>query len=173
MSYTDLKTYQNATIIYDFTIEFCKVYIRPTSRTRDQMEQAARSGKQNLAEGSVGRSLSNNIKLTDIAHNSLKELLEDYQDFLRQRELNLWPKDSAEANAVRALAYRSNRSNRSNKTYKSYICDPEQAANAMVCLINQTTYLLDRQIVSLEDKFIKEGGYRENLARKRLEFRKL
>lgn len=133
------------------------------------MEQAGRSGKQNIVEGSSSRSVSSNLKLTGVARNSLAELLEDYRDFLRQRRLAEWSKDSLQAKAVRALAYKFNRS---YMTYKSYMENPEAAANVMICLINQTTYLLDRQIASLEKKFVSEGGYTENLAKKRIEERK-
>lgn len=168
MSYKELKTYQNAVIIYDFTCEFTKKYIDYRSRTRDQMDQAARSGKQNIVEGTEGSKTSSKteLKLLGVARMSLEELLEDYVDFLRQRNLKLWDRDSAEAKEVRNLVYRTDR------TYKSYLDDPEKAANAMICLINQTNYLLDRQIKSAEEKFIHDGGYTENLFKKRLSARR-
>lgn len=167
--YKKLVSYQNATIVYDFTIQFCKRYIDRFSRTRDQMEQAARSGKQNIAEASLisATSQKSELKLLGVARASLEELLADYEDFLRQRDLDVWDKDSREAREVRALAYKSNRS---HKTYKTYILDPEKAANCLVCLINQTNFLLDRQISAVEKIFIEEGGYTEKLFQKR--FRK-
>lgn len=93
-----------------------------------------------------------------------QELLADYEDFLRQRSLRQWEKDSAQARAVRELAYKTNRT---YKTYSSYMDSPEGAANAAICLINQANYLLDRQIKTAEEKFVKVGGYRENLRHKR------
>jgi len=170
MSYRDLKSYQMATIIYDFTVEFCNLYIRSYSRTRDQMEQAARSGKQNIVEASNQRTSSKiELKLLGIARGSLQELLEDYEDFLRQRSLGQWPRDSAQARAVRELAYKSNRS---YKTYRTYLGSPEGAANCAICLINQTNYLLDHQIKSLEEKFVKSGGWTEQIRKKREQYTK-
>ncbi|MBI2436544.1 MAG: four helix bundle protein [Candidatus Magasanikbacteria bacterium] len=160
--YQNLKSFQNATIVYDCTVVFCEKYIDRFSRTRDQMVQAARSGRQNIAEGSMasGTSKKTEIKLVGVARASLEELLLDYQDFLRQKELKLWSKDDVHAGDVRALAYMSNRSYR---TYRSYMTIAESAANAMICLIHQTNYLLDRQLKSLEQAFLDEGGFTERL----------
>jgi restriction system protein len=167
MPYQNLLSYQQATIIYDFTVEFCQLYIPKNSRTIDQMVQAARSGKQNIVEGCRFSRVSNKmeIKLIGVARASLEELLEDYRDFLRQRNLKMWDKDSVEASEIRGLR------DRSDRTYRSYMTKPETAANAMICLINQTNYLLDRQINSLEKKFIEEGGYSEKLFKKRGAYR--
>ncbi len=165
MSYRELKSYQQATTIYDFTVKFCDRYIDRKSRTVDQMVQAARSGKQNIVEGASEKtSKQGALKLTGVARASFQELLEDYEDFLRQRELRLWDGQSAEAQAVRALVYETSPS---YKTYMSYIDNPEVAANAMICLINQTDFLLDRQIKFMEKDFAETGGYMENLKRKR------
>jgi four helix bundle suffix protein len=161
--------FKQAEIIHDFTVEFVKRYIDIRSRTKDQMEQSARSGKQNIAEGYLQKSIEARLKLLGVARGSLEELLNDYLDFLRQRGLKLWLKDSPEAKAVRRLVY--NRYNSYND-YKNYISNPESAANAMVCLINQTNQLLDQKLRWLEEKFVKEGGFRENLFKKRLAFRK-
>lgn len=163
--YKSLPFFRQAEIIYDFTTEFCKEYIDYKSRTKDQMEQAARSGKQNIAEGYLQKSLEGRIKLLGVARGSLEELLNDYLDFLRQRSFRLWPKDSDESRAVRRLAYKN------YNNYKGYIQNPESAANAMVCLINQTNQLLDQKLRWTEDKFVKEGGFRENLFKKRMEYR--
>lgn len=170
LSYKDLKSYQNATIIYDFTVEFCGKYIHFSSRTKDQMVQAARSGKQNIVEGSQASRTSKKteLKLLGVARSSLTELLEDYDDFLRQKSLPQWGKECVAAKAVRALAYKTYKSYGS---YKSYVREPESAANTMICLINQTNFLLDRQIDSLEKAFLAEGGYTENLFRRRREAR--
>lgn len=168
--YKSLPFFKQAEIIYDFTVEFVKKYIDYKSRTKDQMEQAARSGKQNIPEGYLQKSLESRIKLLGVARGSLEELLQDYLDFLRQRGLKLWQKDSPKAQAVRRLVYNSYNS---YKNYKSYIENPEDAANATICLINQTNALLDQKLRWLEEKFVNEGGFRENLFRKRMEKRKM
>ena len=115
-----LKSYQSAEIVYDATVVFCNRLIDRRSRTHDQMVQAARSGRQNIAEGSVasGTSKKTELKLVGVARASLEELLLDYQDFLRQRRLPLWGKDHPQAQAVRKLAYAQNRS---YGTYKTYV----------------------------------------------------
>jgi restriction system protein len=137
------------------------------------MVQAARSGKQNIAEGSMasGTSKKTELKLVNVARASLEELLLDYEDFLRQRKLRLWGKDHPTAQAVRKLVYRTNRT---YETYRPYIeeAQPEIAANTLICLINQTNYLLDQQLRQLEQQFLEEGGFTEKLYRTRLEARK-
>lgn len=166
--YKSLPFFKQAEIIYDFTVEFVKRYIDYKSRTKDQMEQAARSGKQNIPEGYLQKSLEGRIKLLGITRGSLEELLNDYLDFLRQRGLKLWEKDSPEARKVRSLVYNGYNS---YNDYKIYIEHPEEAANAMVCLINQTNRLLDQKLRWLEEKFVNEGGFRENLFKRRMEKR--
>jgi four helix bundle suffix protein len=137
------------------------------------MVQAARSGKQNIAEASQdsGTSKKTELKLTGVARGSLQELLEDYKDFLRQRHLPIWPKEHPQAEAIRKLAYRSDRS---YSSYQSYVEEspPEVAANAMLCLIHQADYLLDRQLESLERQFLEEGGFTERLYRARTQNRR-
>ena len=167
--YKGLAFYKQSEIIHDFTVEFVKIYIDYHSRTKDQMEQSARSGKQNIAEGYTQKSLESRIKLVGVARGSLEELLNDYQDYLRQHNLKFWTKDSLEAKKVRALVY--NRYNGYNN-YKDYIKSAESAANAMVCLINQTNQLLDQKLRWMEEQFVKEGGFRENLFKKRMDYRK-
>ncbi|MGH7817966.1 MAG: four helix bundle suffix domain-containing protein, partial [Candidatus Binatia bacterium] len=166
--YRDLKSYQNAEIVYDATVKFCDKFIDRRSRTHDQMVQAARSGKQNIAEGSMASATSKKteLKLVGVARASLEELLIDYQDFLRQRKLALWEKGHPKSQVIRRLAYSENRS---YTTYKTYIEDspPEVAANTMVCLIHQTNYLLDLLLRQLEQQFLKEGGFTEKLYRVR------
>jgi len=136
------------------------------------MVQAARSGKQNIAEGSMasGTSKKTELKLFGVARASLEELLLDYHDYLRQKGLALWAKDHPQAFAVRKLVYSKNRS---YKTYKTYIenSSPEVATNSLICLIHQANYLLDRQLRSLEKDFLKEGGFTERLYRTRSEMR--
>ena len=167
--YKSLPFFKQTEIIYDFTVEFVKRYIDYKSRTKDQMEQAARSGKQNIPEGYLQKSLEGRIKLVGVARGSLEELLNDYLDFLRQRGLKLWAKDSLKAQAVRRLVYNNYNS---YKDYKIYMDLPEDAANSMVCLINQTNRLIDQKIRWLEEKFVNEGGFRENLFKKRIERKK-
>ncbi len=172
--YRKLKSYQTAELIYDLTAEFCQRYMtyktNKSYRTYDQMVQAARSGKQNIAEGcqASGTSKKTELKLIGIARASLEELLLDYEDFLRQRNLSRWAKDCAQASAVRALAYKTDKS---NKTYSSYFSEPETAANAMICLIHQANYLLDQQLRALEKDFLEQGGFTERLYRERKRFR--
>jgi restriction system protein len=162
--YKCLKTYQLATVIYDLTVEFCEKFLPGFGyrRTREQMVQAARSGKQNIAEGSELRSLKGYIKLCGVAEGSLKELLEDFQDFLRQKRLPLWSKNDPRVRKIRGIRVID----------KPDLPDtPEEAANLLITLVNQTTFLLDRQIKSLEGKFVQEGGYTEKLFRERLKAR--
>lgn len=162
--YGDLKSFQHAEIVYDATVKFCDRFIDKKSRTHDQMVQAARSGRQNIAEGSQasGTSKKTELKLVGVARASLEELLLDYQDFLRQRDLPLWPKDHPQSQAVRKLAYAENRS---YSSYRSYVEEgpPETAANTLICLIHQTNYLLDQQLRQLEKAFLENGGFTERL----------
>jgi four helix bundle suffix protein len=168
--YRNLKSYQMAEIVYDAATAFCNRFIERRSRTHDQMVQAARSGKQNIAEGSMasGTSRKTELKFVNVARASLEELLLDCEDFLRQRGLLLWKKDHATAKEIRRLAYASDRS---YMTYKTYIeeREPEVAANTLICLIHQTNYLLDQQLRQLEERFLKEGGFTERLYNKRRE----
>jgi four helix bundle suffix protein len=170
--YRDLQSYQMAEIVYDATKVFCDRFISLRSRTHDQMVQAARSGKQNIAEGSMasGTSKKTELKLIGVARASLEELLLDYEDFLRQKGLALWTKDNPQSKKVRGLAYDKNRS---YKTYKTYIEEgaPEVAANTAICLIHQANYLLDQQLRALDKAFLKEGGFTERLYRTRSQFR--
>jgi len=165
--YRNLKSYQTAEIIYDATAVFCDLFIDKRSRTHDQMVQAARSGKQNIAEGSMvsGTSKKSELKLIGIARASLEELLLDYHDFLRQRRLLLWEKSHPQAEAIRKLAWEKNRS------YETYVeaSPPEVAANTLICLIHQANYLLDQQLRQLGKQFLKEGGFTEKLYQARQE----
>ena len=169
--YKKLMSYQMAEVVYDLTVLFCKTYMSYSSnktytRTYDQMVQAARSGKQNIAEGSMasGTSKKTELKLIGVARASLEELLVDYQDFLRTRGLPLWEKDDPQAKAVRALAYQSNKS---YTTYMTYIKSAESASNCLICIIHQANYLLDKQLSALEQEFLEKGGFTENLYRAR------
>lgn len=156
------------------------------SRTNDQMVQAARSGRQNIAEGSRAGATSSKseLYLTNVARGSLDELLLDYEDYLRHRKLRLWDKDDAEALAVRRIRWRGDRSDPSDriddpsdagdrarwKLYAAWLEDGDAvvAANTILCLIHQANYLLDQEIIALERDFIQEGGYTEQLAAARI-----
>jgi len=168
--YRNLKSFQHAELVYDATVKFCDRFIDKRSRTHDQMVQAARSGRQNIAEGSQasGTSKKFELKLVGVARASLEELLLDFEDFLRQRGLTLWSKSHPTAQVVRRLAYQNDRS---YSTYSPYVeqAPPETAANTIICLIHQTNYLLDQQLRQLENAFLTEGGFTERLyhARKR------
>ena len=170
--YEELLSFQKARVIYDATVQFCERFLSKRDRTVDQMVQAERSGKQNILEGSQasGTSKEAEIKLINVARASLEELLEDYRDFLRVRELKLWGKDSREAQFVRRLGAQKNRSYESYRTYIE-TRPPEVVANILICLIHQTNYLLDQQLRQLEKAFLAEGGLRERMTRARLSTR--
>lgn len=183
--YRDTASFRTATIIYDATYWFCEKFLDPRSRTVDQMVQAARSGRQNIAEGSRASATSSQteLRLINVARSSLEELLLDFEDYLRHRHLPQWAPDSPEALAVRGVARvfgkdRTDQSDQSDPTdqrtfYTQWLDhdDPSVRANALICLINQANYLLDRQILALEKQFVEEGGYSEQLAAARLEKR--
>jgi four helix bundle suffix protein len=180
-------SFQTATLIYDATYWFCEQFVDHRSRTVDQMVQAARSGRQNIAEGSRAAATSSQteLRLTNTARASLEELLLDYEDYLRQRHLLQWGANSPEALAVRQVPQRfrqdqtdpSNPSDLTDLTdqqrwalYAPWLDhgDPGVRANALICLIHQANYLLDQQIAALERQFVEEGGYSEQLATARL-----
>ena len=177
--YRKLASYQSATIAFDFGAAFAELYFKNkpykshgtyttygSYRSYDQLFQALRSGRQNIVEASSasGTSKKTELKLLGVARASWEEALADAEDFLRQQSLPLWPKDSAKAMEIRALAYKSDRS---YATYKTYLENPESAANCLICLIQQTNYLLDRQLAALEKQFLEEGGFTERLYKMR------
>jgi four helix bundle suffix protein len=167
--YQDLLSYQKALIVYDATLHFCNRFFTKLDRTREQMIQAARSGKQNILEGSEasGTSKETQIKLTNMARASLKELLEDYRDFMRNRGIAEWEPDHPYALRLRKL----NRTRGENyETFNKAVehSDPVICASAIAGLVKVTCYLLDRQLAGLEHDFLKEGGLRERMTRARL-----
>jgi four helix bundle suffix protein len=171
-NYQELKAFQKAEVVYDLTVRFARKYLARGDRTVDQMVQAARSGKKNLLEGSKASKTSKEmeIKLTNVARASLEELLDDYLDYLRSRDLPLWPKDSRKALYARRLGTTQ------PQTFELYreifeTRRPEVIANIAICLINQANYLIDRQIARLEKDFLEQGGLRERMTRARLEQR--
>jgi four helix bundle suffix protein len=171
-NYRALHAYRKAEVIYDFTFRFCENFLKTGDRTRDQMIQAARSGKQNIAEGSKASvtSTETEIKLMNVARASLEELLLDYQDFLRVRDLPKWDKNSREASYTRKLG---SKPDESFETYRPFFADrpPAVLANVAVCLIHQANYLLDQLIRRLEKDFVEKGGLRERMTRARLNHR--
>lgn len=171
-NYQELLSYQKSEVIYDLTFRFCEKHLKKGDRTVDQMVQAARSGKQNIVEGSKasGTSKEMEIKLTNVARASLEELLEDYRDYLRVRDFVIWEKDSREAQYVRRLG---NKPYTTYETYREFV-DTRPAnvvANIAICLIHQANYLLDQQIRRLEKDFLKDGGLRERMTKARLQSR--
>ena len=171
--YRNLLTYQKSEIIYDGTVYFCNRFFSKFNRTVDQMVQAARSGKQNIAEGSMnsGTSKEIEIRLTNVARGSLEELLVDYEDFLRTEKLKIWDKDHFLVKRLREI----NRTTNANyETFQKAIesPDPEICANTMITLIRITSYLLARQISTLEAAFMNDGGLKERMMKARLNERK-
>lgn len=168
--YKKLLTYQKSDVIFQGTAVFVRRFLERGDRTIDQMVQAARSGKQNIIEGSEASAASKEteLKLTNVAKASLEELLEDYLDYLKTRHLPEWPKDSEKGLAARRLGregiWEAIAPHVENKS-------DEVAANLMVSLIRQCTYLLAKQIAQLEADFKKHGGIRERMYAARSEAR--
>jgi four helix bundle suffix protein len=171
-NYRELKSFQKAEIVYDLTYRFCGRFLSKGDRTIDQMVQAARSGKQNILEGSKasGTSKEMELKLTNVARESLEELLEDYQDFLRTRNAQIWDKASKEALYVRRLGGKAGVSYAAFREFAE-TRSGEVVANIALCLIHQANFLLDKQILRLERDFLRDGGLRERMTKARLESR--
>lgn len=171
-NYRNLLSYRKAEIIYDLTWTFCQRFLSRGDRTIDQMIQAARPGKQNIAEGSMasGTSKETEIKLTNVARDSLEELKIDYEDHLRTRSLNRWSTDSTEALYIRKL---STRDDFDFDPVKPFVVTrpAEVVANIALCLIHQATFLLERQLRQLEADFVVNGGLGERMTRARLSAR--
>lgn len=166
--YEYLTTYILASVINELNFQFCRQYIK-SLRQREQMEQASRSNKSNIAEGCIFESLETYIKLLGTSRGSVVELGNDYLDFLLQNKLQIWPKDDPKVRGFRgfrAFWVKPNIPNTPN-----FPNNPEEAANMILTFCQMESYLLKRQIESLREKFIREGGFRENLFKKRLEYR--
>ena len=170
--YRTLLSFRKAEVIYDLTFRFTGKFLSRGDRTVDQMVQAARSGKKNILEGSKAGSTSKEmeIKLTNVARASLEELLDDYHDYLRARDLAVWDKDSLEARYVREMGRKSPIS---YEDYRPFVetRSAEVVANIAICLINQANYLIDRQLLRLDREFVENGGLRERMTRMRLQRR--
>ena len=166
-SYRKLKAYRKAEVIYDLTYYFCKKYLKCGDRTIDQMVQAARSGKQNIVEGNevAMTSAETMLKLLGVARGSLQELLNDYEDYLRVRNLRLWENDSKEVEAMRKLGKEHEDSTHLLELAQSR--SDEVVANMVIVLIYQADALLNGYINRKYADFLKEGGFREKLIRER------
>lgn len=170
-NYKTLLSYQKSEAIFDITYYFCHKYLSKGDRTIDQMIQAARSGKQNIVEGSSASAVSKEteIKLTSVAKASLHELLVDYEDYLRTRNHRQWEEDSIELLKMREVGKTHN-----DTTYYMNLIStrpPETIANISIVLIKQTDYLLYRQLKKLEEDFLNQGGFKEKMTRMRIEKR--
>ena len=170
--YQTLLSFQKAEAVYDITFRFAHKYLGRGDRTVDQMIQSARSCKQNILEGSKAATTSKEteIKLTNVGRASLEELLADYRDYLRVRDLRIWDKDSKEAMFVRDLGRKTPQT---FERYREFVetRPAEVIANIAICLIHQTNYLLDQQLKTLEKEFIEHGGLRERMTKARLNYR--
>ena len=167
-----LLTCRKAVIIYDLTFYFAHAFLSKGDRTVDQIIQAARSGKQNIAEGSAAgvTSMETAIKLTNVAKASLLELLLDYEDFLRVRNLRQWEKDSEE---VRYLRKKSTDNTVSDQWFVDLAKTrpPETVANMAIVFLHQEDVLLQSQLNALEQKFLSQGGFKEQMLSARLKIR--
>ncbi len=170
--YQTLHSFQKAEVIYDLTFRFAHKHLSKGDRTVDQMIQSARSGKKNILEGSKAAltSKETEIKLTNVGRASLEELLKDYKDYLRARDLKIWDKDSKEALYVRRLGRKTPQN---YELYREFVetRPPEVVANIAICLIHQANYLIDQQLRRLEKDFLEQGGLRERMTRARLAYR--
>lgn len=170
-SYENWNVYQLSVIILDITDFFVKKYLSRGDRTVDQMRQAARSGKQNIVEGSCAATTSREteIKLTNVAKASLKELLEDYKDYLRFNNLMLWDKDDERTLSVRRFA----KTHLDSREYveKCSLRSPETVCNIAITLLHQLDYLLYLVIERAKKEFLEKGGIREEMSRARIEYR--
>ncbi len=175
--YRKLRSYKVAEVVYDATVVFCRRFFANDRRMTDQMVQAARSGVRNISEGSgsAATSRKSEMLLTNVARASLSdELLRDYESFLIQNGLRVWPKNSREAMAMRkrlaqddvpslASAVKVRLSGLFGLSEFVERAEPELAANAMLCAVNQAAYLLKRQLESQGKTFIESGGFTEKL----------
>ena len=170
-NYQSLIVFQKAECIYDITYYFAHKFLAKGDRTIDQMIQAARSGKQNIAEGSAASATSSEteLKLTNVAKASLHELLVDYEDFLRVRKLQQWATDDPRSVQTRRVCAKHNDS----AFYRDAIetRSAETIANIAITLIHQEDYMLRKLINRLQDDFVKNGGIKERMYQARINYR--
>lgn len=169
--YRKLKAFQLSEIVCDLTMIFAQKFIRYGSRTRDQIEQAARSGKQNIAEGSEASRTSKEteIKLTNVAKASLEELLLDYEDYIRQNNLQQW--DKGHSRTIRLREYLKSEKFMQAPTKFAEKLNAEEFCNLCITLINQTTYMLRKLIERQQQQFLEQGGIKEQMYRARINYR--
>lgn len=169
--YRHLRVYKVTEIIYDITYYFAQNYLQKGDRTVDQMIQAARSGKQNIAEGNQAAATSSEteIKLTNVAKASLEELLDDYEDYLRVRNLEQWGSLHPRYERMRRYA----QGEQIKKDYAEAIqrMNDEEIANLCITLIHQAMYMLHKLLTTMQDRFVKEGGIKELMLQSRLNYR--
>ncbi|MBQ7742733.1 MAG: four helix bundle suffix domain-containing protein [Bacteroidaceae bacterium] len=169
--YRHLRVYQVTEMIYDITFYFTQHYLHKGDRTIDQMVQAARSGKQNIAEGNQAAATSSEteIKLTNVAKASLEELLDDYEDYLRVRGRQQWGELHPRYEKMRVYA----RSEQIKKEYAEQIrrMNDEEIANLCITLIHQAIYMLHRLLETMQDRFVTEGGIKERMFQSRMNYR--
>lgn len=171
-NYRNLIVYRKSECIYDITYFFAHRFLERTDRTTDQMIQAARSCKQNIAEGSAASTTSKEteLKLTNVARASLQELLADYEDYLRVRGLAAWNPKSEKAVTARNVCARHDDSGYYRKAIA--VRSDETVANIAITLIHQTDVLLRKFIERLKKDFVENGGLREEMYKARMEWRK-
>lgn len=170
-NYKKLLSYQKSDVIFQITYFFCQNFLAKGDRTVDQMIQAARSGKQNIIEGCAAASTSSKteIKLVNVAKASLKELLEDYEDYLKTRGCHQWEPGSKEYETMRKLGREHNDAGYFMNIVESR--PAETIANMAIILINQADYLLYKQLERLSKDFVNNGGFSERMSRLRRENR--
>lgn len=175
LAFQKLITYIQSEEIYDLTVAFCDRFIDRRSRTHDQMVQAARSGKQNIVEGASQKtSMKGYIKLVGVARGSLGELLEDYWDFARTHGIPVLSRGNEKVEMVKRMEKEKRNAFlfTSSPSSPSFPSQPSSLLlSYLIDLLSRTNYLLDRQRKGLEEKFIHEGGYTENLFKQRLQQR--
>ena len=171
--YKNLLVYRLSVTIFDFTVIFCDKFLADYKykRTVEQMIQAGRSGKQNIVEGSKELSIASDITLGSVSRSSYAELREDYEDYLRQRGLPIWKKDDPRVIRVRSFKEIIEKETTLEDFAKGTGLDlnnPENFANLMICLCYKQEYLMDNYLRANQAKFVNEGGFRENLFKKRI-----
>ena len=170
-SYRNLYVFQKAEAIYDLTYHFLQSHIAKSDRTYDQMLQAARSGKQNIVEGrsDAASSAEMEIKLFCVARGSLHELLNDYEDYMRTRQITLWKENHPRYSSLLTTC----RTHNDTAYYTSLIpkMNDEEYCNLMLTLIYQTISMLDKMIDKIKEDFLKNGGIKEQMYRARVEHR--
>ena len=169
--YRHLRVYKVTEMIYDITYYFTQHYLKKGDRTIDQMVQAARSGKQNISEGNQAAATSGEteIKLTNVAKASLEELLDDYEDYLRVRNMAQW--DAQHPRYARMREYAKSKEITENYATLIERMNDEEIANLSITLIHQAMYMLHKLLLTMQDRFVREGGIKERMYNSRVQYR--